>query len=50
MFSQCILFDFYFFYEWGRDKHLTLNLNVINNDIASNTMHGWNHVQGAPPM
>jgi hypothetical protein len=30
-------------YQWGKGKHLTLNLDVINIDIVPNTMHCWNY-------
>jgi hypothetical protein len=30
-------------YQWEKGKRLTLNLDVINNDIVPNTVHCWNY-------
>jgi VP9 protein len=37
---RCILFNNYCS-SMGRGNHLTINLDVINNDITSNTIHRW---------
>lgn len=34
----CAIFNIY---QQGRDKHLILNMDVLNSDIASNVTHRW---------